>query len=211
MTDEILNERYWRIRSIEGDSPRPHEVINRELERQADDLERLAESIEQRRIRLSDPPGTVACLDTHVLLHGLAVDQIIWTDVLDAETARLVLPLRVVEELDDKKSARNEKLADRARRVLAQLDRLFADRPGPVFLREATTLEVLVELDDEHFSKADHEILACCEDLERYTGSAPLLVTTDSAMRLRARARGLQVVKLPKKYRPLDDVTSEES
>jgi hypothetical protein len=211
VTDEILNERYWHIRSIEGGSPRPHEAVYRELERQADDLEQLADGIERRRIRLSDPPGTVAFLDTHVLLHGLAVDQIIWTDVLCAKTARLVLPLRVIEELDDKKSARNDKLATRARGVLAQIDRLLADGPGPVCLREETTLEALVELDEEHTSRADHEILACCEDFARFTGKSPLLVTTDSAMRLRARERGLQVVTLPEKYlRRLDEATSEK-
>src|SRR5262249_39392866 len=59
-----------------------------------------------------------------------------WTEVIGTSPVRHAIPLRVIDELDEKKFARRGELADRARTVLAHLERLVgalgAAAPVPV-------------------------------------------------------------------------------
>jgi hypothetical protein len=49
-------------------------------------------------------PGTCVVFDTNVLLHYQPLDQIDWLTELDERAVRLV-PLRVLQELDEEKHA----------------------------------------------------------------------------------------------------------
>lgn len=57
-------------------------------------------------------------VDTNVLLQFQPPDQINWTELLHVAAVRLVIPLRVIEELDTKKHGRSQKLSERARELL---------------------------------------------------------------------------------------------
>src|SRR5205814_6231219 len=47
-------------------------------------------------------PCAIAVLDTHVLLHYRLFDEVDWPTLVGAKPVRLVVPLRVVEELDER-------------------------------------------------------------------------------------------------------------
>jgi predicted ribonuclease YlaK len=127
---------------------------------------------------------------------------------------RLVVPLRVVEELDMKKASRRRDLARRAQNVLALLESLIGPTGGlPVRLSNTATIEVLInhELDSVRHDRepsADAEILDCCEFLSFVTGAPVSLATGDVSMQLRASVRGWPTVAMPDALRIKPDSES---
>lgn len=120
---------YWQIRGLDEGTPRPWPLITAEIELQAGVLGGLLEDLRRRVAQASDGIGDPAVLDTNVLLEYLPIDAISWVDVLDSRPVRLLIPLRVIEELDAKKYSGRPDLAKRARRILPQLESLLrADR-----------------------------------------------------------------------------------
>lgn len=161
----------------------------------------MVKDLEQRAARLSLAPGHIAVLDTHVLLHYQPPEQIPWPKVVGHPHVRLVVPLRVVEELDEKKYARRDDIADRARRLLPRLEAVLGPAGAPGELRESVTIEVPVDSGPRRRpANADEEILDTCRELRQLTGREVSLVTGDTSMRLRGEARGLRVVKMPAEY-----------
>src|SRR5207244_2479748 len=131
--------------------------------------------------------GTIAVVDTHVLLHYRLFDEIDWRSVIDEDDLLLIVPLRVVDELDTKKSARRLDLRDRARTVIRHLEACL-ERGGAV--RPGVRLEVvaLPDLDPETYRKpqlpSDVEILDVCEGVAIYASPRSThLVTGDLGMR----------------------------
>ena len=110
----------------------------------------------------------------------------------------MMVPLRVIEELDAKKYSRDEVLQRRARKRLPWLNGLFPDGDrGPVELREDATLELLLsEPRRSRPADGDEEILDVSQEVRQFLGRGKLL-TGDSAMLLRARTMGLDVMLVP--------------
>lgn len=197
----LQTDRYWHIRGLREDDPRPAPLIDAEVTAQQNALTRLATDLEERVRRLTAARGAVAILDTNILLHFEEPDKIPWTEVLDAPAVRLVLPLRVIEELDAKKYSNSDKLASRSRALLPKIERLVGADGYPAGLAEGVTIEVLAEPGPRlKPDDADEEILDFCSDFAQLTGQRVTLVTNDTAMRLRARAQATAVVALPDKY-----------
>lgn len=192
---------YWQLRAIESHSPRPMEALTVEARRQQKYLERLVERLDAVMQRAMCD-GRIAVVDTNVLLHYEPPWQVKWREVVDAQAVRLVIPLRVVEELDEKKYTARDELAARARSLLSELWRRLEQGDGsPTRLDVATTLEVPVE--DEarrRTADADAEVLDTCSDLVAAGGDV-VLVTSDTGLSLRARACSLTVVAMPDRYR----------
>jgi hypothetical protein len=192
---------YWAIRNPTFHDFRAIELINTEATEQAIWLEMLAGHLTRIHDRLVGAT-LFAVVDTNVLLHYKPPEQIDWAGVLGVDEARLVLALRVIEELDEKKyAARRDDLADRARRLLTQLcARLEPTGGGPATLRDKITIEVPID-DGPRIRPldADQEVLDACEDL-RNVGQQVVLVTGDTGMSLRAVARHLKVVRLSDDY-----------
>ena len=117
--EHLYSERYWRIRDLMQESPRAIELINNEANHQAEWLDELADRMKKLADRLEAAPGQLTVLDTHVLLHFEPPNQIPWPEIVGSPQVRLVLPLRVIEELDEKKYTARDNLADRARRSSA--------------------------------------------------------------------------------------------
>lgn len=101
--EHLYDDRHWQIYTLTQASPRAIELINTAATVQAAWIEELADRVKRLADRLTAAPGQLSVLDTHVLLHFLPPDQIDWQKVVGASPVRLVLPLRVVEELDEKK------------------------------------------------------------------------------------------------------------
>jgi hypothetical protein len=194
----LQSDRYWRIRELDGGTPRPFPLVQAEINLQKATLERFLDDLEQRVQRLSDAPGCLVVLDTNVLLHYVPPAQIPWPDVMGVAEVRLIVPLRVIEELDAKKYAQRSDLAGRARALLPQLEAALESGGAPGALRDGVTIEVPLDTGPrERPADADTEILNTCKEIQGLTGRPVALVTADTAMRIRAEAYGLRVERLP--------------
>ncbi len=178
-------------------------LLARETRDQAEWLDSLVSRLDRLHERLTEAPGAIAVVDTNVLLHYQRPSGVNWTDVVGQTQVRLVLPLRVVEEMDEKKwlANRNDVRA-RAQGVLSGLWRLLEPTGGgPARLRDNVTVEV--PIDDEPRRRtldADEEILETCEQV-RNVGQPVCLVTGDTGMSIRGVERGLRVAPMPEMYR----------
>jgi len=155
-----------------------------------------------------------------MLNHWRQPGDVLWRDVFKAQgedvpLTRLVIPLRVVDELDRQKYGQGD-LAKKAATAIRFLERILADGlPGqPVHLRQGATLEVWVDTDDRG-GDADRSILRCATDLDNlHQDTGARVLTDDVGMRLRAQQMGLKVRRLPQDHRKrgtaLDDVPAQE-
>ncbi len=208
LEDSLLARAYWHV-SMSSIPPSPElgRLVDEELIFQAghpglpgDHGGRLGEAADGlRALRgLADRPGRICVPDTNALLHYTRFDQLPWPQRIGQPVVRLIVPLAVIDELDKKKYARREEFQQRARELLALIDRYETAAPDAYAkLREGVTFEVLPD-EPGHFraASADQEILERCEFLTQVTGSPVTLVTGDSGVRIDARARGIDVIKL---------------
>jgi hypothetical protein len=212
----LQTARYWEIRRlVPSDAARPVQMIDAEIQYQKDALNRLRIDIEMRLARAKGA-ALVTVIDTNTLLHYEPPASISWPVILGLSPVRLVIPLRVIEEVDAKKYSPSRRLRDRARSVLPHI----ADRVGlwgdSVPLADGVTLEVLVEPGPrERPADADEEILDTCRELWDFSGRPEggiTLITNDVAMRLRAQAiGGIHPVSLDDEYlRDKDSAPDEE-
>jgi predicted ribonuclease YlaK len=140
-----------------------------------------------------------AVLDTNVLLEYEPISKIPWFAVVGYQPVHLVIPLRVIEELDAKKYTTRSQLAKRARRLLPQLETLVRSERGD--LSPGVTVGVSIEPGVRNRpADADEEILNTCRELQHFGGRPVTLVTGDTAMLLRSDALGLRTVKMPPGY-----------
>jgi len=198
MTTALHTQRYWRIRQP-GD-PRPHPLVYAEVRQQVDWLSAVLKDLTQRVLRARVAGGHIAVLDTHVLLHYQPPEEIDWIEVAGTAPLRLVIPLRVIEEVDAKKYSGRD-LADRARRLLPALRRKMGKAGAPGALREGVSIEVSVDPGPRwRPADADEEILNTCHELRQLSGQPVVLVTGDTGMTLRAEAEEIPVVSMPEKY-----------
>jgi len=178
-------------------------LISDEITAKSADFAEIRDSLKAARDRMSRGRGCPAVLDTNVLLQCLLPDQIRWASVI-GESARLMLPLRVIEELDAKKYTGTQRVRDVARGLVPWLEGLFPGSdcgPVPVGDPDATTMEVLLA-DRPRYRPmdADEEVLDVYYEVKLLAGRAKL-VTADGGMRLRARAEGVELCFVPMEYR----------
>ncbi len=204
--------RYALVRQLETWSPPPAELIDSEIHAQAARLRGLTQQLRSLKA-LADRPGTIVMPDTHVWLHYQRFDQVDWREIVNAETVRLVLPMRILEELDEKTYTRRADLRRRAEKLLTALDPVL-DRAaaGPVAVGPGLTLEVLPDgLAGSGLSGQDAEILAAGRSLQQAAGRPVMVVTGDRSMRVRAKGYGLAVCAMPERFKkPLTSDTDED-
>jgi hypothetical protein len=157
---------------------------------------------------LAARPGLPIVYDTNMLIHWNRPSDIGWKEVLQSnrETvtqARLVVPLRVVDELDKQKYC-DGKLADRAAKALRYLQETSKDhppgRPVPIRDGDATTLEIWVDVEDRG-ADTDLAILRIAADLDAlHAATGARVLTGDLGMQLRAQVMNLKVLHLPDTY-----------
>lgn len=201
VASDLYTERHWQIRSMTNPRLRPFVLVQHELRSQVDRLRALEERIARRAEWTSAAPGRLAVLDTHVLLHYQPPEQVDWQEFLGHPT-HLVVPLRVVEELDEKKyTARDEKIARAARGVVSRLRSLLIQQVGrPTALKPGLTIEIpFAHEPREKSTDADEEILAACLEL-RAAGGDVVLVTGDAGLGIRAAALNVAVTEMPEKF-----------
>jgi hypothetical protein len=197
----VHTEHYWRFQDLSAKFARPFPMLAAELARQGDRFDLLAGELERRGNRIAAAPGSIAVVDTHVLLHYQPPDQVVWPEIVGSSPVRLVVPLRVVEELDLKKWGESKRLAARARDLLPRLLKVLGPGGSPGRLRDHVTLEVPAPVRPrDRPDDADEEILATCEELSALSGQEAMLVTGDASMRIRAEAAEITVKAMPARY-----------
>jgi hypothetical protein len=126
-----------------GNQLRP--LISAEEGAKRDELAEIAAELRGAQDRMRRADGCPTIIDSNVWLECEPPDQIKWASIVN-ESARLMVPLRVIEEVDAKKYEPKERLRDVARRILPWIERLFPDSGcGPVPLKgpDDTTTEIL--------------------------------------------------------------------
>ena len=140
-------------------------------------------------------------VDTNVLLECQRLDSVTWPG--EVGEARVMVPLRVIEEIDAKKYGDSKRLRSVARELLPWLDGLFPDGdPGPVKIRDGhgDTIELLLaDRPRMRPGDADEEVLDVAHDVARFAGRVKVM-TADTAMRVRARHEGLDVLHVPDEW-----------
>jgi hypothetical protein len=112
---QLHTRAYWAIREADARTPRAIPLIDAEIRAQKEAIERIAKDMRQREERLKSTSGHIAVLDTHTLLHYQPPEQVDWPAVVGTEPIRLLLPMRVVDELDEKKYTGSERVRRKAR------------------------------------------------------------------------------------------------
>jgi hypothetical protein len=198
----LYGEHYKLIREMTASTPRPSPLLNDEAARQVRVLERMkakVQALEALRAR----EGHITVLDTNVLMHYQRLDEIPWAEVLGVILVRIILPICLIDELDNKKYTGSDRMSRRADLAIRALRRYSADlRPGSAAtLPYGTTLEVFLD-DPGHVRMAnpDEELRSRCMLLQRATGRPVTLVTGDLGMQLRADAHRLGHAEMPDKY-----------
>jgi rRNA-processing protein FCF1 len=204
LIDPLLHTRgYWAIREAHPQIPWPAHLIESEIRLQKATLERVAEDLKRRIERTTGAAGHIAVVDTHLLLHFLPPEQVDWKEVVGVEPVRLLLPITVVDELDELKYTGKDRVRGKARAALTNLERAVGLEGSPGRVREGVTIEVeLAFSDDPRDPDADRSIISVCVELEQLAGepNRVSLVTGDAGMRLRAAQRHVKVVAMPEKY-----------
>jgi hypothetical protein len=198
----LFGEQYRMIREISAATPRPEPLIGLEAGRQATALHRLVSDVTALRA-LSDREGVPVVLDTNVLMHYHRPDGVLWAEVVGSGPVRLVLPICVLDELDNKKYAGSDRMSRRADMAVRALREHRADLvPGSVAtFAGGVTCEVFLD-EAGHVRKAnpDEELLSRALTLQRALGRQVTVVTGDLSMQLRAGAIGLAEAVMPEKY-----------
>lgn len=149
------------------------------------------------------PSRVFAFLDTNVLIHGLAIEQIDWPKRLGADEVVLVLASEVMRELDRLKDGAEGRLPrNRARDFLSRFKRYEDDvdrEPGAV-VRDQVWLRALPNEPrirsgfDEH--NGDDRIINSILEFDG-AGARLLLIARDTGIRVKARANGIERMSLP--------------
>jgi rRNA-processing protein FCF1 len=176
-------------------------LIHAEVDAITRDIQDAVDYLEGHRRRMQAAPGLPVVVDTNVLLECQRLDSVHWQNELKTE-ARVMVPLRVIEEIDAKKYGDSKRLRPVARELLPWIDGLFPNGdPGPVRLRGDATIELLLaERPRYRPSDADEEVLEVAHDVLRFAGRVKVL-TADTGMRVRARNEGLDVLLVPGEWR----------
>jgi predicted ribonuclease YlaK len=135
-------------------------MIFSEINAKRRDFDEAASYLQRHLDRMRRSPGLPIVVDSNVLLQSQRADNVNWTGERKTQ-ARVILPLRVIEEIDAKKYSNSDRLRQRARELLPWINRLFPEGDlGPVELRKDATIELLLAERPRHRPEdADDESL----------------------------------------------------
>jgi hypothetical protein len=148
--------------------------------------------------------------DTNVYLHHPEdFDDVDWHRVMNVsamEDIRLVLPMRIVDELDNSKQKAKPAAQKRAQKTLAKVTALFGDgstSPSRCLWpatkdQGSVMLEILSDpIGHERLALGDDEIVDRLVSLQALADRPVRLATYDFGMAFRARQSGIRAIHLP--------------
>lgn len=203
---------FWAAIGMDGQDPLASKLVSGEVDARRTDLQKAIQSIETFRRRLTgDDPAPLVLPDTNVLLeHPDQLEQVDWhllarPYVRQLDQVHVLVPLLVVDELDDAKRVNRTK--SRARTVLKTVYRLAAQEGAPhLHLSElpdrgAAWLDVISEVPGHHrLERADDELVRIAGQLSSLLDRPVIFATYDTGAALRASAAGVTHVHLTHKH-----------
>jgi rRNA-processing protein FCF1 len=199
---KLYTERFWNIQHPVGPINTRLQMVVQENDVQLEWLTVLRDTVVAMAARFSEPQRSISVLDTNVLLHHKPLSDVQWSRVVGDERVLLVLPRKVVEELDAKKYTGEAKLRDRARTRARLLARCLERKTDQA--RRGVDVEIVasVDLDPDAARRppipVDEEVIETCEALMSYARSNPVyLVTGDQNMQTLAQSRDVDVRRMP--------------
>lgn len=217
----ILTRRYEQLFSAVGtlanllDERVLNGLVALELGQRVDAFNEAITAIETQ-VQRWQPYGNFVVPDTSFFIqHEQKLEKVEFGPVLNVwqSPVNLLVPIVVVDELDALKESRDRRVRWRAGYTLAVLDRLFDKTSGRARLRAAPSIapapgkqsssEITVELlfdppGHQRLPIADDEIVDRALTIEPLASRRVTLLTYDTGQSMRARAAGLQAVKLRK-------------
>jgi hypothetical protein len=187
-----------------------NDAFRQEVENQVAALAQARSELDALKV-LASREGLPVIYDTNMLIAWQDPSQIDWQQTLrdqreQVTMARIIVPLRVIDELDRQKAGHGT-LGKRADKAVRYLERtLTGYRPGEsVQLRDGASLEIWTASDDRA-GGADLAILNCAADVNALHPTTGVRVLTgDFGMQLRARQMALRTLALPdNRYRKPD-------
>jgi PIN domain len=149
-----------------------------------------------------DREGQIVVIDTSAFIEGEYFTDFDWRSLAGVEPAgpvRLVVPIIVIDELDDLK--RDRRGRGRARSVLHRLQELYCSAMlEPAELRGRTGVTIEVFLDDpghQRLPDNDAEIIDRAVYIGQMIGRDVLLAASDYGMLFRAASVGLSSAMMP--------------
>lgn len=150
-------------------------------------------------------------LDSNILLHYISFEEIPWQDELSCDEVTIVLTGMVLEEIDKKKDDEKGKIQKRAKAVASRFKEiLIGGKSGkyPVMFVESA-----YATEDErrrfHLDRNDNQILFDIRksglDIADVT-----VVSSDTAMLLRAKQQGYKIYQLNDKYLLQEEPSKDE-
>ncbi|MBK8172764.1 MAG: hypothetical protein IPK60_20835 [Sandaracinaceae bacterium] len=192
---ELLTDRYFQFVRDPLKNVGFLAMFSSEVDFQVERVEAILRQVEDLQRRVGRQRSAIVVPDTNVLLHYKPLSNINWCDLANTQPVRLVIPLRVIEEIDEKKYTGRGTIADRARQVIKELESSLGAEPTA--LRENVTLQLLPGLRNRRkLADADTEILDNRLDLA-VLASEVFIATGDKGMSIRAEAWGIRHVRLP--------------
>jgi hypothetical protein len=158
----------------------------------ADWLKRFIDSTEQSQ-------NLPLVIDTNVILEYQSIGLINWAKYL-GEPVRLIIPLRVFEELEEARYSNSKRKSQVARDELPRIVAMIEHNPGrpaKIENRNDATIELFdFRVDGLRPSWADDEILDFYQTLKQFLPRTRL-VTSDGPLLVRAKYRGFDVCRGP--------------
>lgn len=208
----LLTRRYWATHANPSYSPASVHAVREEVRTRGQFFEELVNAVhrERRRWAAAEPEAVYVVADTNVHLHHPTEwDAIDWRTVVGWQNrsraaVRLVLPMLVVDELDDAKMKNNNKIRTRARTTLKTIYGAFESDPAatwtirPGDVDHAPVRVSLLEDEPSHrrLERADDELVDRALMLSDFVDHPVYFVSYDTGAALRARSAGLTVCRL---------------
>lgn len=201
----LISRRSWLIQELPIHADPMIPVVQFETTRAQEALDDAHRMLEVATRHWSGA-GAIVVPDCTVFCNsgpGQWIDKIEWPVPagFSGERISIVLPMAVVDEMDNRKDKGHNADRDRMRVHLAVLDRLLGSDPTqPALMRDVDGRRITVEIlfdPPGHVREpiTDDEIVRRAADVQRYAPKAVLLLTYDTGQSTRGRAAGLQVEK----------------
>ncbi|XVV12615.1 PIN domain-containing protein [Actinoplanes sp. CA-131856] len=204
VVDKLFTPRHWHLRAngVAEDLAIGPGVFHDEFDAQRRMLQEVVDNL-SGFLELADRPGKVCVLDTNTIMHWRPFNEVTWPQEIGVKQVRLMIPLLVLDELDEKTYSGNKQLAGRAEKRLILLDQhLEAAVKGASAVREGVTVEILRDpADHRRNPDADYEILNRAEFVQQVCDDAVRVVSGDRGMRVRGMSRDILVQPLSAKWR----------
>jgi hypothetical protein len=202
----LISDTYNRL-ALAPDMPRAHlnGLLHREWQEWDTRLDRLIAEL-GTLLAFTSRPGAPVVLDTSALMEGVPFTDFDWHTLhpsLAGVPVRLIVPILVIEELDElKRPHRREREKAQARKVLKalwDLHRAAPASPSSLPASPEVTIEVFPD-GDWHTRRPnnDGEIIDQAVAVKEATGKDVILAACDYTQLYRAAPAGLSVIEMPR-------------